>query len=172
MGSSARSNKAWTLPGSIGALPIGLYEAVDFPNIALVEGGPDLLAAFHLAWCATSTPETLALGKGIDVVGNLGVVAMLGGPPILEGELRHFKDKCVRIFADADEPGPEAEGRWWHQLESAGAKVDGYSFAGFIRSDGSRSRISTISRSSTLTNGRRNATPSRRHSHFQTERKQ
>ena len=76
-----RSQKAWTLPGSIGALPIGLYEALDFPNIALVEGGPDLLAAFHLAWCATSTPETLALGKGIDVVGKLGVVAMLGRHP-------------------------------------------------------------------------------------------
>ena len=71
--------KAWTLAGSIGALPIGLYEARDFPNIALVEGGPDLLVAFHLAWCATSTPETLALGKGIDVIGKLGVVAMLGG---------------------------------------------------------------------------------------------
>ena len=44
-----------------------------FPNIALVEGGPDFLAAFHLAWCATSTQETLALGKGVDVIGNLGV---------------------------------------------------------------------------------------------------
>ena len=33
-------------------------------------------------------------------------------------------------------PGLQAEGRWWHQLESAGAKVDGYSFEGFIRSDG------------------------------------
>ena len=57
-------NKAWTLPGSIGALPIGLYEARDFPNIALVEGGPDLLAAFHLAWCATSTPETFRTRQG------------------------------------------------------------------------------------------------------------
>ena len=117
-------------------MPIGLREASDFPNIALVEGGPDLLAAFHLAWCATSTPETLALGKGIDVVGKLGVVAMLGSIPIPEGELRHFKGKHVRIFADADEPGLKAEGRWWHQLEAAGARVDGYSFAGFIRSDG------------------------------------
>ena len=144
---SALAAKAWTLPGSIGALPIGLYEARDFPNIALVEGGPDLLAAFHLAWCATSTPETLAQGKGVDVIGKLGLVAMLGRPPIPEGELHHFKGKRVRIFADADGPGLQAEGRWWHQLESAGAKVDGYSFEGFIRSDGHRSRISTISHS-------------------------
>ena len=128
--------KAWTLPGSIGALPIGLYECLAFPNIALVEGGPDLLAAFHLAWCATSTPETLALGKGADVAGNLGVIAMLGRHPILEGELRHFKSKYIRIFADADKAGLEAEGRWWHQLEGEGTKVDGYSFAGLLRSDG------------------------------------
>jgi hypothetical protein len=33
-------------------------------------------------------------------------------------------------------PSLQAEGRWWHQLEAAGAKVDGYSFTGFIRSDG------------------------------------
>jgi hypothetical protein len=132
----AKNSKAWTLPGSIGALPIGLYESLAFPNIALVEGGPDLLAAFHLAWCETSTPETLALGRGVDVLGNLGVVAMLGTSPIPEGELRHFKDKRVRIFADADQPGLQAEGQWWHQLEFAGARVDSYSFEGFIRSDG------------------------------------
>ena len=91
-----------------------------------------------------------------------------GGPPILEGELRHFKDKCVRIFADADKPGLEAEGRWWNQLEGEGAKVDGYSFDGFSGATGGRSRISMISRSSTPTSGRRSGTPSRRHSHFQT----
>jgi hypothetical protein len=130
------NKKAWTLPGSSGALPIGIYEALDFQNIALVEGGPDLLAAFHLAWCATSTPETLGKGKGIDVIGNLGVVAMLGRHAIPQGELRHFQGKRVRIFADADGPGLQAEGRWWHQLEAAGASVDGYSFDGFIRSDG------------------------------------
>jgi hypothetical protein len=128
--------KALTLPGSVGAWPIGLPEALSFPNVALVEGGPDLLAAFHLAWCATATPETLALEKGVDVVGKLGVIAMMGTPPILESVLPRFAGKRVRIFADADEPGLEAEGCWWHQLESAGAKVDGWDLKGFIRSDG------------------------------------
>lgn len=117
------SEKARTLPGSIGALPIGLREALSFPAIALVEGGPDLLAAFHLAWCS-------------DVENCLGVIAMMGRHPILENALPRFAGKHVRIFADADKPGLEAEGRWWHQLDSAGAKVDGYSFTGFIRSDG------------------------------------
>jgi hypothetical protein len=128
--------KAWTLPGSIGALPIGLYESLAFPHIALVEGGGDFLAAFHLAWCATSTQETLALGMGTEVAGKLGVIAMLGRHPIPERELHHFNGTRVRVFADADEPGLQAEGVWWSQLEAAGARVDGYSFSGFIRSDG------------------------------------
>jgi hypothetical protein len=34
---------------SVGAWPIGLREAEDFPAIALVEGSADLLAALHLA---------------------------------------------------------------------------------------------------------------------------
>ena len=70
------------------------------------------------------------------MVGKLGVVAMLGISLIPEKELRHFKGKHVRIFADADGPGLQAEGRWWHQLEAAGAKVDGYSFEGLLRSNG------------------------------------
>jgi hypothetical protein len=128
--------KAWTLPGSIGALPIGLYEALAFPNIAFVEGGPDLLAALHLAWCATSTPEILEKGKGVDVLGNLGVVAMFGVPLILDSELHHFKSKRVRIFADADKAGQIAKNRWWRQLKRAGATVDSYSLTGFLRFDG------------------------------------
>jgi hypothetical protein len=115
--------KAWTLPGSVGAWPIGLREALSFPAIALVEGGPDLLAALHLAWCS-------------DVENCLGVVAMMGRPPILESVLPRFAGKRIRIFADTDEPGLRAEGRWWHQLETAGAKVDGWDLKGFMRFDG------------------------------------
>jgi hypothetical protein len=55
---------------------------------------------------------------------------------IPQGELRHFQGKHVRIFADADGPGLQAESRWWRQLGATGARVDGYSFSGFIRSDG------------------------------------
>jgi hypothetical protein len=158
-----RSKKAWTLPGSIGALPIGLYEALDFPNIVFVEGGPDLLAAFHLAWCATSTPETLALGKGVDVVGKLGVVAMLGSHSIPEGELRHFRGKRVRIFADTDEPranggtnsnGPAQPLMVIHSRISSG-------------STGNSSRTSMTSRSSMLINGKPSGKSLRERSCFQ-----
>jgi hypothetical protein len=118
-----KDSKAWTLPGSVGTWPIGLREALSFPAIALVEGGPDLLAALHLAWCS-------------DAENGLGVIAMMGRPLILESVLPRFAGKRIRIFADTDEPGLQAEGRWWHQLETAGATVDGYSFTGFTRSDG------------------------------------
>ena len=39
--------KAWTLPGSHASWPIGTIEAEPYAKIALVEGAPDLLAAFH-----------------------------------------------------------------------------------------------------------------------------
>jgi hypothetical protein len=92
--------KAWTLPGSVGGWPVGIREAQPFAAIAFVEGSADLLAALHLALIQTSTPETLALGKGVDVLGNLGVVAMLGAktkivdtaPPLFAGKTR--QDLC------------------------------------------------------------------------------
>jgi hypothetical protein len=117
-----QSNKAWTLPGSVGATPVGLRESDDFQNIAFVEGGPDLLAVFHLMFCS-GTPD-------------LGVVAMLGHPPIPESELAAFEGKRIRIFAHLDDEGLKAESRWWRQLKEAGAVVDGFEFGGLIRSDG------------------------------------
>jgi hypothetical protein len=115
--------KAWTLLGSVGATPIGLREAKDFKNIIFVEGGPDLLAAFHLIWCS-GTPD-------------LGVVAMFGASNrIPESELAAFEGKRVRIFAHLDNEGQKAEGRWWRQLKEAGATVDGFDFSGLVRSDG------------------------------------
>ena len=91
--------KAQSLFGTIGNWPVGTHEAQPFPAIALVEGGPDLLAAFHLAWIETSTPETLALGKGVDVLGHLGFVAMLGAAAdIVDAALPLFAGKRVKIF--------------------------------------------------------------------------
>ena len=130
--------RPWSLPGSIASWPVGLLEAKDYRAIALVEGAPDLIAAFHLAWCSSATPETLALGKGVDLVANLGVVAILGaGNWIPANALPHFAGKIVRIFEDDDTKGRDAAARWATQLTLAGAKVDGFSFAGLRQSDGS-----------------------------------
>ena len=89
--------KAWTLPGSEAAWPIGLRDASPFPAIALVEGGPDLLAAFHLAWCA-------------GVEGQVAPVAILGASnAIPDDALRYFAGKRVRIFQHDDRGG---QGCW------------------------------------------------------------
>ena len=103
---------------------MGLREASVFPAIALVEGGPDLVAALHLAWCA-----------GFE--NRIGVVAMLGASNrIPEQALRQFIRKRIRIFQHNDDAGREAGARWATQLLAADVEVDGFSFAGFMRSDG------------------------------------
>ena len=116
--------KAWTLPGSWANWPVGLREAANFPAVALVEGGPDILVAFHLAWRA-------------GVEDQIGPVAMLGvSNGIPDDALRHFVGKRVRIFPHNDDAGREAGVRWAVQLVAARADVDGFSFAGLSRFDG------------------------------------
>jgi len=117
--------KAWTLPGSEASWPVGLREAAPFPAIALVEGGPDLLAGLHLAWCA-------------DAEDRIAVVSILGaGNRIPDQALPAFTGHHVRIFGHADEPGQKAGQRWARQLAGAGVTVTGFTFAGLVQSDGS-----------------------------------
>jgi len=117
------NSKAWTLPGSLGGMPIGLHEAAPFRGILLVEGGPDMLAAFHLMWLRGKT--------------DLGVVAILGAAnKIPESELGIFRGKHVRIFPHRDDEGLKAEGRWWKQLQEAGATIDRFNFKGLVRVSG------------------------------------
>ena len=114
--------KAWTLPGS-DAWPIGLREAAPFPLIALVEGGPDLLVAFHLVWCT-------------GVQSQVAPVAILGAANDIPNEaLRYFAERRVRILPHDDRDGRDAEAGWAAQLLAAGADVDGFSFAGLLRVD-------------------------------------
>ena len=135
------SKKAWTLPGSIANWPIGLIEAKSYPAIALVEGGPDLLAALHLAWCSSAIPKTLAKGKGLDLVANLAVVAILGaGIRIPQGALPYFAGKRIRVFQDDDTSRRCAAARWANQLATPGVNVDGFSFLHGIHAGGRRSR--------------------------------
>ncbi len=124
-GQRTGGHKARSLPGSIGAWPIGLREARDFPAVALLEGGPDLLAAFHLAWCG-GRENIIAL------------VAILGASNrISEGALALFAGKQVRVFPHMDAHGKKAGERWARQLQAVDVAVDGYSFEGLPRADGS-----------------------------------
>lgn len=106
--------KAWTLPGSEAAWPIGLPEAAAYPGIALVEGGPDLLAALHLA-VTQGTADRMA------------PVVMLGAGQCIPREaLPFFARKRVRIFLHADEAGQQAGQRWHQRIKAAAQVVDGY----------------------------------------------
>ena len=96
------------------------------PAVALCEGGADMLAAFHLAWCA-------------DVLGNLGLCAIFGAANhITEDALPYFADKQVRIFAHDDPKGYEGAARWVKQLRAAGVTVDGFRFCGFRQANGDK----------------------------------
>ena len=90
----------------------------------LVEGGPDLLAAFHFAQLA-----------GLE--DKIGVVAMLGaGMSVHDEALPLFAGKHVRIIPDADPPGKKAADRWAGQLNAVGAEVDTVNLEGLRTASG------------------------------------
>lgn len=116
--------KAWTLAGSRASWPIGFADAVTRERVAVVEGGPDLLAALHHAWASGCEEET-------------GVVAMIGAACRIPPECRPaFAGKRVRVFVHSDAAGMKAARKWAAQLAEAGARVDGFSFAGMTKADG------------------------------------
>lgn len=116
--------KARMLRGNWASWPIGIGEAANFPCIALVEGGPDLLAALHFA-----------IQQG--VADAVAPVCMASAGISFPGEvLPYFDGKRVRIFLDGDRAGAAAFERWAGQLTDAGAVMDGFAFDGLTRADG------------------------------------
>jgi CHC2 zinc finger len=105
--------------------PIGIAQATTFPVISLCEGGPDFLAAFALAYAGA--------------VESLIAPVCMGGAAcsIHKDALPLFRGKRVRIFAHFDEAGQAALRRWADQLQDVRAEVDGYSFDGLLKADGS-----------------------------------
>ncbi len=114
--------KAWSTAGK--NWPLGALEAPDKKRVLLVEGGPDMLAAYHF----------LLRHK---MANQVAVVCMLGaGNRIRESALKLFAGCRVRIMVDADLPkdhedpkkrklpGMEAAARWQRQLQDAGAAVE------------------------------------------------
>lgn len=122
--------KAWSTAGK--NWPIGAAQIGHRVNVLMVEGGPDLLAAYHflLRW---------------GMCGSVAVVCMLGASNRIRPEaLPAFKGKRVRIMMDADSikddgsaPGLEATVRWQRQLTEAGAVVEPFSLYGLTLPDGS-----------------------------------
>jgi hypothetical protein len=115
--------KAYTLHGGCGNWPIGVINAPDQQKVVLVEGGPDLLAAYHLLWCQDRRDIT--------------PVAMLGaGTSIFPVALPLFAGRRVRIYPHTDESGIRATERWSHTLLRVGCTVDCYDFSDLMRADG------------------------------------
>lgn len=104
--------------------PLGVNLIGDRRRVALVEGGPDILACYHF----------------LDIAGRLkdiAVVGVLGAGVRLHPEaLPYFAHRRVRIFAHDDKTNPingqqagyEAAVRWMNQLTAVGAEVDVYDF--------------------------------------------
>lgn len=118
--------KALTCGGSRAGWPVGVRSAVAFPRVVLCEGGPDVLAALHLARVA-------------GVLAEVGVVGLLGAScRIVADALPLFRGKRVRLLPHADAPRPdgkapglEGAAKWQGQLDAAGAVVDVFDLGGF-----------------------------------------
>jgi len=119
-----RGAKARMIRGSWASWPIGCREAAEFPAVAIVEGGPDLLAVLHFA-----------IEQG--VANSIAPVCMASSGISFPAEcLSYFEQKRARIFFDADAAGRAAFQRWAEQLQEMGAAVDGFDFDGLTRTDG------------------------------------
>lgn len=115
--------KAHTLAGSRASWPVGAASISERRTIALTEGGPDLLAAFHFAWCENNE--------------DVAPVCLLGASQRIAPEaLPLFAGKRIRIFTHRDNAGRQAARRWAQQLDGAGATVDAFQFDGLTRTDG------------------------------------
>lgn len=119
--------------------PVGCAEIGRRACVLLVEGGPDMLAAYHFLW---------HYGKLRDVA----VVAILGASVIIAEEaLKYFEGKRVRIIAQNDPikvkhnkradgsvseietcPGLDAAARWQEQLTGAGAVVETFALGPLV----------------------------------------
>lgn len=118
--------KSKTLAGSVASWPIGITESEKYPDIALVEGGPDFLAAFHFIW---------AEGKEAQVA---PVLLSSASVRIHDEALPLFKNKRLRIFPHMDDAGNEAAIKWEQQLKSICSHVECFDLSGLLRINGER----------------------------------
>lgn len=115
-GGGHKSAKSKTIWGTQSGWPVGINE-VNTPEIMLVEGAPDFLAAWHFIWAhgrqATTRP-----------------VAMFGASNSISAPAHPlFAGRRVRVFPHADAAGQKAGTRWATTLRQAGATVSIYDFA-------------------------------------------
>jgi hypothetical protein len=119
--------KALTLPGSVTCWPVGLAALrPEHRSVLLVEGGPDLLAAFEFIRREEREADTHA-------------IAMLGAKARIHPSLHHhFAGKTVRIIQHSDEAGEEAGREWGNQLLKFAEHVEVLDFGHLQKRDGSK----------------------------------
>lgn len=109
--------KAHTVKGSAKSWPVGLRPRIDadkLRNVALVlvEGGPDLLAAYavlaRLPMSERDVHPVALLGTSASIAPD--ALSVMAGRPVV-------------ILAHGDDPGREASRRWAKQLSGAGCRV-------------------------------------------------
>lgn len=133
--------KAWSTCGK--SWPLGAAAMNGRPCVMLVEGGPDMLAAYHFL-------------RRYRMLERVAVVCMLGAANrIREDALPFFEGKRVRIMVDADPlkdvvepkmrklPGMEAAARWSAQLREVGAVVETFCVGPIYDAEGLRVWAST-----------------------------
>jgi hypothetical protein len=109
--------KAHTIRGSVKSWPVGLRlrivpERLREFAVVLVEGGPDLMAAYAaLAWLPMDA-------RDVHPVALLGTSAT-----IAPDALGAMSGRAVVILAHGDDPGREAGRRWAKQLSGAGCRA-------------------------------------------------
>lgn len=102
--------KSLTLRGSWSSWPIGIGNDIN-GMVFLCEGGPDLLAAVHLA-------NELGIQSGIRFATMLGA-----GNKIHKNALERFKQSKVLIFNHNDDAGRNGAKIWEEQLQPFAAKI-------------------------------------------------
>jgi hypothetical protein len=104
--------KSKTLPGSIAQIPVGRFFDARWPFIVVVEGGPDIIAAYAVIY-------------GLGLLDKVSVCGMLGaGMKIPACALAAMAGRRVRILQHNDSAGYNAADAWAIQLHSHGANVD------------------------------------------------
>lgn len=117
-GGSHKPSKSKTIWGTESQWPVGLAEAT-LPDIALVEGGPDFLAAWHFIYAKGLTERCRP-------------VAMFGAnTSFAKDALPLFAGKTVWIFPHNDEKGQgqAAAARWSRALLDMAARTILFDFA-------------------------------------------
>jgi hypothetical protein len=100
---------------------------MDFEYVAILEGGPDTLAAFHFM-LECGTEELVA-----------PVCMASANSQFVAGDLTRLRGKSIRLFPHADQKGRQAGLRWLEQLRAVSANID-VADLGLIKSDGTAAK--------------------------------